>query len=332
MQLSGHDMNPPDTSVAAAPLDRRPIDISQLSLRPNILAGKRILITGGGSGLGEAMAQGCAALGAVVYICGRRGGLLEQAATAINGEQRGAGRVSTRPCDLRSAESVDSMLESIWADGGALDGLVNNAAANFIARAEDISANAFDAIANTVMRGTFLVTTGCGKRWLASTNKASVVSLLTTWVVNGGPFATPAAMSKSGVWAMTQSLAVEWGGRGIRLNAICPGAFPTAGVAARSLTAEQGKSEKYANPMGRFGQPEDLVNLATFLLAPGSEFISGQLIAVDGAGYQGNGANFSALTAWTDADWSSAREKIRSADAKDKALRTTHREHSRETR
>jgi len=317
-------MNPPDTSAAAATLDRRAIDTSRLSLRPNILAGKRILVTGGGSGLGEVIAQGCAALGATVYICGRRGGLLQQVAAATNGEQRGAGCVRTRACDLRSADSVDSMLASIWADGGALDGLVNNAAANFIARAEDISANAFDAIANTVMRGTFLVTTGCGKRWLANENKASVVSILTTWVVNGGPFASPAAMSKSGVWAMTQSLAVEWGGSGIRLNAIAPGAFPTAGVAARSLTHEQGTTENKANPMRRFGQPEELVNLATFLLAPGSEFVSGQLIAIDGAGYQGNGANFAALTAWTDADWSSARAKIKSADAKDKALRTTN--------
>ena len=285
--------------------------------RPGLLDGGRILVTGGGSGLGRIVAAGCAQLGATVYLCGRRADVLDTAAAQIG---QAGGRAVPIVCDIKSTDAVEAMIARIWADGGALTGLVNNAAGNFIARTEDLSMRGFDAITDIVFRGTFQVTHACARRWLAEGREASVVSILTTWIRNGGPFTVPSAMSKAGIHAMTQSLAVEWGGRGIRLNAICPGAFPTEGATARLNPT--GEPRFGDNPMRRTGHPDELVNLAVFLLAPGAAFVNGQTIAIDGAGWQANGQNFAGLTAWDDSQWQDAREAARAIDARDKADRS----------
>ena len=301
------------------------INPAKLVLAPTALSEARILITGGGSGLGRIMAEACARLGARVYICGRRGALLEEAATEIN-QAVGADKVHGLPCDIRSHEAIAALIDTIWADGGPLTGLVNNAAANFVARAQDVSPRGFDAIADTVYRGTWLMTQEVGRRWIAGNLPGSIISILTSWVWSGGPFATPAAMAKAGVMAMTQSLAVEWGPKEIRLNNICPGAFPTEGMSARLLTDDQGLSNanKAANAFGRNGAPEELANVVAFLLSSGGGFVSGQTIAVDAAGWQMGADRFTSLMDWSDADWNAARAKIRSTDAADKAARTVN--------
>ncbi|MES2898954.1 MAG: SDR family oxidoreductase [Pseudomonadota bacterium] len=278
--------------------------------RSGLMDGGRILITGGGSGLGRIMALGLAKLGAKVYICGRRQLVLDGAVAQIHAE---GGQAAAFVCDIRQSDAVDAMLTAIWADGGPLTGLVNNAAGNFVARTETISIRGFEAVTDTVMRGGFLVTNGCGKRWIAHGDKASVVSILTTWIWNGGPFSTPSAMAKSAVHAMTQSLAVEWGGKGIRLNAVCPGVFPTEGSAKLAQVPD--------NPMRRAGEPHELANLVSFLLAPGMEFMTGQTIAIDGGAWHATGQNFSALVQWTEDDWDAAKRNAQVQDAKDKAPR-----------
>lgn len=290
-----------------------------LMFRPGLLAGQRILVTGGGTGLGRVVAEACARLGADMYLCGRRRPVVEETAAAL--QQAHGTRVVPLVCDIRDADSVEAMLATIWADGGALTGLVNNAAGNFISRTEDLSPRGFDAVANTVYRGTFLVTLGCGKRWLAAGDRASVVSIVTTWVWNGSPFAVPSAMAKAGVHAMTQSLAVEWGGRGIRFNAIAPGLFPTEGMSAR-LDPDGRSYDLGTNPMGRTGEMSELANLAVFLLGPGTEYLTGQTIAIDGAQYQSNGGNLSALRHWQDEDWQRARALITRKNDREKADRT----------
>lgn len=293
--------------------------LDDLMYKPGLLGGERILVTGGGTGLGRVMAEAFLLLGAEVYVCGRRGPVVEQTAAELMAAH--GGRAVGLACDIRQPDAIAEMLDRIWADGGALTGLVNNAAGNFVSRTEELSIRGFDAVANIVMRGSFGVTLDCGKRWLAEGRRASVLSILVTWVWNGGPFVVPSAMAKSGLHAMTQSLAVEWGGRGIRFNAIAPGLFPTEGMSAR-LNPKGGEHKAEGNPMHRAGRMPELANLAVFLMSRQAEYVNGQTIAIDGAQWQATGGNFSRMAAWTDADWQAAREAIEQRNAADRAGRT----------
>jgi NAD(P)-dependent dehydrogenase (short-subunit alcohol dehydrogenase family) len=298
------------------------LSLEDLMFRPGLMQGQRILITGGGSGLGKVMAEACLILGAEVYICGRRGGVVEAAAKELTDAH--GGKCVGLACDIRVPEAIAEMIDTVWADGGALTGLVNNAAGNFISRTEDLSARGFDAIANIVFRGSFFVTLECGKRWLAEGKHASVVSILTTWVWHGGPFTVPSAMSKAGLNVMTRSLAVEWGNRGVRFNAIAPGPFPTEGAWARlspgQSTDAAGKADPTI-PLHRVGEMRELANLAVYLLDPGSAYVNGQTIAIDGGGHLA-GRGRADLASWGDAEWEAARNAIKSANEKDRAQRT----------
>lgn len=235
--------------------------------RTDLFKGKRFLVTGGGTGLGRIMMEKFVELGADCVICGRRGGVLEETARDVMAKYPGR-RVDTHAVDIRIATAVEEMIERIW-QTGPLDGLVNNAAGNFISQTKDLSPRAFDAIANIVLHGTFYTTNACGKRWIADRRRASVLSILTTWVWTGSPFVVPSAMSKAGVAVMTQSLAVEWARHGIRLNAIAPGPFPTEGAWARLNPLQEGGDSRYTtrNPMGRVGRPSELANMAAFLMS-----------------------------------------------------------------
>ena len=296
-----------------------------LMFKPGLMSGERILITVGGTGLGKVMAEALLMLGAEVYICGRRGGVVE--ATARELMDAHGGKCVGLACDIRVPEAIAEMLDVIWADGGALSGLVNNAAGNFISRTQDLSPRGFDAIANIVFRGSFFVTLECGKRWIAEGRRASVISILTTWIWNGGPFTVPSAMSKAGIATMSQSLAVEWGPHGIRFNNIAPGPFPTEGMSARLNPGQDQEtggaySDMSGAPMGRVGEMRELANLAVYLLHPLSAYVNGQTIAIDGAAWQASGGNFSRLAGWGDAEWTAAREAIQTTNAKDRAART----------
>lgn len=290
--------------------------------RDGLLKGKRILVTGGGTGLGREMAEDYLRLGAEVYICGRRKNVLDDTAKALMAKHGGS--VKTHSVDIRVAQAVDDMVAEIWADGGPLTGLVNNAAGNFISPTKDLSPRGFDAIANIVFHGSFYVTHAIGRRWIEDKVKGSVISILTTWVWNGGPFTVPSAMSKAGVNIMTKSLAAEWGPCGIRLNAIAPGPFPTEGAWARLSPGQSvdGDGSREGIPMGRVGEMDELKNLATFLMADGCEYLTGQCIAIDGAGFSGGGGNFARLSKLSDEEWDKMREMIRSANDKDKAQRS----------
>ena len=288
--------------------------------KDGLLKGKRILITGGGTGLGKEIAAKYLALGADLWIAGRRGSVIDETAKELMAKHGGS--VRTHAVDIRDAQAVDAMVQRIWDEAGPLSGLVNNAAGNFISPTKDLTPNGFNAIANIVFHGTFYVTHAVGKRWIAGGHKGSVVSILVTWVWTGSPYVVPSAMSKAGLHIMTKSLAVEWGKHGIRLNAIAPGPFPTEGATKRLRPgADFGESTK-VNPMRRVGEMSELQNLATFLMADGCEWLSGETIAIDGAGYLATGAYFTELDKLSDADWERARAMIKAQNDKDRAGRS----------
>ena len=286
--------------------------------KKDLLKGKRILVTGGGTGLGIEMASHYAEHGADLYICGRRENVLKDTAEQLI-ENYGV-NVKYEPLDIRASADVDSYIERIFEEG-PLDGLVNNAAGNFISPTKDLSHKGFDAIANIVFHGTFYITHSVGKRWIEAKHKGSIVSILTTWVWTGSPYVVPSAMSKSGINAMTQSLAAEWGKYGIKVNAIAPGPFPTKGAWER-LNPGAGDDNSMGNiPLGRVGEMNELQNLATFLMADGCDYLTGQTIAIDGAQYLTGGGTFSNLDKLSDEDWDQMRAMIRSSNNKDKADR-----------
>ncbi|MGY3573929.1 MULTISPECIES: SDR family oxidoreductase [unclassified Bradyrhizobium] len=285
-----------------------------------LLAGRRILVTGGGTGLGKAMASRFLQLGAEVHICGRRKSVCDETATELMAEY--GGRVVSHGVDIRNAMAVDEMIEAIWTTSGPLTDLINNAAGNFISRSEELSPRGFDAVANIVMHGTFYVTHAVGRRWIAGGHRGNVVSITVTWVRNGSPYVVPSAMSKSAIHAMTMSLAIEWGRHGIRLNTIAPGEIPTEGMSKRIKPGDEaGARTKAMNPMGRVGTMEELQNLAVFLISGGCDWINGETIAMDGAQALAMGGNFYQLRDWSDDDWTKARESIKAQNEKDRAAR-----------
>jgi NAD(P)-dependent dehydrogenase (short-subunit alcohol dehydrogenase family) len=287
--------------------------------KDNLLAGRRILVTGGGTGLGKAMAGRFLELGADVHICGRRRKVCDETAAELMDLY--GGRVSSHGVDIRNPLAVEEMVENIFREGPLTD-LINNAAGNFISRTEELSPRGFDAVANIVMHGTFYVTHAVGRRWIAAKLRGNVVSITVTWVRNGSPYVVPSAMSKSAVHAMTMSLATEWGHYGIRLNTIAPGEIPTEGMSKRIKPGDEaGARTKAMNPMGRVGTMEELQNLAVFLISGGCDWINGETIAMDGAQGLAMGGNFYQLRDWTDEDWNEARESIKAQNEKDRAAR-----------
>ena len=268
-----------------------------------LLRGKRILVTGGGSGLGAAMGRRFLELGAGLVICGRRLELLE--ATAAQMRDDSGGKVAAIRCDIRDGADVEAMMDAVWREA-PLDILVNNAAATFIAQTEHLSFRAADAVLAPTLHGTMYCTLAAGKRWIEAGHKGVVLSILSTSTITGRAFTVPSAMAKSAVLAMTRSLAVEWGPKGIRTVAIAPGSFPTAGASGQ--LRPQGRDENWAsrNPLGRVGEHHELADLASFLISDSAGYINGEMVVQDGGAHlRSSGAED--LLQWTDAQWEKQR-------------------------
>lgn len=262
--------------------------------RDDLLQGKAVLVTGGGSGLGLSMSKRFAALGARVAITGRSADRLEAAAKEIDptGE-----RVMTHPCDVRDFAQVDGMVAAVAERFGGIDVLVNNAAGNFLAATEDLSPGGFNAVVQTVLYGTFHATLAVGRRMIERGQGGSILNIVTTYAWTGSAFVVPSAAAKAGVMAMTRSLAVEWATYGIRSNAIAPGPFPTEGAWNALMPTPEIEAEAKARiPMGRFGEHDELANLAAFLVSDGAPFINGEVVTIDGGEWIASGGEFNGLT------------------------------------
>jgi NAD(P)-dependent dehydrogenase (short-subunit alcohol dehydrogenase family) len=268
-----------------------------------LLKQKRILITGGGSGLGAAMGRRFAELGAELIICGRRLELLEEVAAKTRSEF--GTKVTTVRCDIRDGAAVDAMMEATWQQA-PIDVLVNNAAATFIAQTEHLSFRAADAILAPTLHGTMYCTLAAGKRWIDGKHKGVVLSILSTSTITGRAFTVPSAMAKTAVLAMTRSLAVEWGPKGIRTVAIAPGAFPTPGATGQLRPEGRDESWAHRNPLGRAGDHGELANLASFLISDAAGYINGEMVVQDGGAHlRSSGAED--LLQWSDAQWEKQR-------------------------
>lgn len=273
---------------------------------PGLLSGKRILITGGGTGLGAAMAERFASLGAKLVLCGRREDVVQETADRI-AKAHGV-EVQAMRCDIRDPAQVDAMFDAVW-EGGALDSLVNNAGAIFVSQTEHLSHRAVDAVLATTLHGSIYCTLAAGKRWIANGHPGSVLSILSTATITGRAFTMPTVISKSGVLAMTKSLAVEWASKRIRLVAIAPGTIPTAGFMAKVAAGRDRDDEAVSdNTLERPGRPEELADLATFLLSPAADYITGEMVVLDGGRHLRN-SGVEDLLARTEDEWEAHRAR-----------------------
>ncbi len=262
--------------------------------REDLLRDRTVLVTGGGSGLGLSMAKKFATLGARVAITGRSE---ERLATAAGEIDPSGERVMTHPCDVRDFAEVQAMAAAVAERFGGVDVLVNNAAGNFLAATEDLTPGGFNAVVQTVLYGTFHATLAVGRGMIERGKGGNILNIVTTYAWTGSAFVVPSAAGKAGVLAMTRSLAVEWAAYGIRVNAIAPGPFPTEGAWSALMPTPEIEAEAKARiPMGRFGEHEELTNLATFLVSDGAGFVNGECVVIDGGEWIASGGEFNGLT------------------------------------
>lgn len=283
------------------------------ALRDDALTGKTIVVTGGGTGLGRAMATYFLQLGAHVVIASRKLDVLKQAASEMVAET--GGEVLPVACDVRDNDQVEHLLAATLAQFGRVDALLNNAAGNFISPTERLSANAFSTVIDIVLKGTANCTLVFGKHWIARKQAASVLNIITTYAFTGSAYVVPSAAAKGGVLALTRSLAVEWGKYGIRSNAIAPGPFPTKGAWERLLPGDLAQQFDFRNrvPLKRVGDHQELANLAAFLLSDFAGYINGEVITIDGGEWLQGAGQFSGLEAVPEHLWDALEQMTRKA-------------------
>lgn len=286
---------------------------NQPMLRDDALKGKTIVVTGGGTGLGKAMGTYFLKLGANLVITSRKLEVLQKTANEMAVET--GGQVLAVQCDVRDYAQVENVLTQAIEKFGKVDGLLNNAAGNFISPTERLSANAFSSIIDIVLKGSVNCTLAFGKHWIAAKQPASILNIITTYAFTGSAYVVPSACAKGGVLAMTRSLAVEWGKYGIRSNAIAPGPFPTKGAWDRLLPGDLAEKFDFKKrvPLKRVGENQELANLAAFLISDFSGYINGEVITIDGGEWLQGAGQMNGLEAIPNEMWDMLEQMTRAA-------------------
>ncbi|MES2872956.1 MAG: SDR family oxidoreductase [Bacteroidota bacterium] len=286
---------------------------NQPMLKEDALSGKTIIVTGGGTGLGRAMSTYFLKTGANVVITSRKLDVLTKSAAEMEAET--GGKVLPLQCDVRNPDEIEAVLNASIANFGQVNGLLNNAAGNFILPTERLSANAFSTIIDIVLKGTANCTMALGKYWIKEKLQGTILNIVTTYAFTGSGYVVPSACAKGGVLAMTRSLAAEWGKFGIRTNAIAPGPFPTKGAWDRLLPGDMAKKFDFKNrvPLKRVGEHQELANLAAFMMSDFSGYINGEVITIDGGEWLQGAGQFNGLESITPEMWDMLETMTRSA-------------------
>jgi NAD(P)-dependent dehydrogenase (short-subunit alcohol dehydrogenase family) len=278
----------------ATPIQKQPM------LPAGTFQDRTIVITGGGTGLGRSMGTMLLRLGANLAICGRRREVVEQTAKELNGHRR----VLSLGCDVRQPEQVEAMFEGVYKRFGQVHGLVNNAAGNFICPTERLSYNGINSVVDIVLKGTYNCTLAAGKKWIAEGTGGAVLNISTTYAWTGSGYVVPSAVAKAGALVLVRSLASEWGKYDIRLNAIAPGSFPTEGAWSRLRPPQLGESNIAERvPLGRYGEHEELANLAAYLLSDYASYITGACVTIDGGAWLRGAGMFNELERVSGDEW-----------------------------
>jgi len=288
--------------------------IMQSMLRPDALKGKNVVVTGGGTGLGRSMTEMLLGLGANVCITSRKLDVLQKTAEEL--EKTTGGKVLAVACDVRKYEEVEHLAAAARDRFGSVDGLINNAAGNFISPTERLSSKAFQTIIDIVLMGTINCTLVFGKEWIAKGEKdKAILNIVTTYAWTGSGYVVPSACAKAGVLALTRSLAAEWGRHGIRSNAVAPGPFPTKGAWSRLLPGEMIEQFDMAKrvPLGRVGEHQELADLVAYLISPFSGFVNDEVVTIDGGEWLKGAGQFNMLDTVEPGMWDTIEQMVRGA-------------------